>query len=80
MQKHLHKHFQTEGHKGFLNEASVILIDKLDRKDSKKRERYWMRTLKTMEPYGLNIADSSSWLILCFACLLAIIFGPLLFS
>ena len=39
MQKHLHKYFQTEGHKGFLNETSVIFIDKTDRKDSKKRRK-----------------------------------------
>ena len=58
MQEHLYKHFHTEGHKGFLNEASVAFIDKTDGKDLKKRERYWMQTLKTMEPYGLNIADS----------------------
>ena len=54
----LYKHFWNEGHKGFLNEASVTFIDKTHRKDPKKRERYWMRTLKTMEPYGYNIADS----------------------
>ena len=36
----------------------VDFIDKTDGKDPKKRERYRMRTLKTMEPYGLNIADS----------------------
>ena len=47
-----------EGHQGFLNEASVTFIDKTDGKDPKKRERYWMQTLKTMGPYGLNIADS----------------------
>ena len=56
--EHLYKHFHTEGHKGFLNEASVTFIDKTDGKDPKKRERYWMQTLKTMELYGLNIADS----------------------
>ena len=55
---HLCKHFQTEGHKGFLNEASVTFIDKIDGKDPKKTERYWMRTLKAMETYGFNIADS----------------------
>ena len=33
MQEHLYKHFQTEGHKGFLNEASVTFIDKTDGKD-----------------------------------------------
>ena len=59
MQEHFYKHFQEEeGHKGFMNEASVTFIDKTDRKDPKKRERYWIRTLKTMEPYGLNIAHS----------------------
>ena len=58
MQEHLYKYFQTEGHKGFLNEESVTFIDKTDVKDPKKRERYWMQTLKTMDPYGLNIADS----------------------
>ena len=58
MQEHLYKHFQAEGHKSFLNEASVTYIDKTDGKYPKKRERCWMRTLKTMEPYGLNIAGS----------------------
>ena len=58
MQEHLYKHFQMEGHKGFLNEASVTFTDKTDSKDLKKIERYWMRTLKTVEAYGLNIADS----------------------
>ena len=56
---HLCKHFQREGHRGFLNEASVRCIAKADEKDPKKRERYWMRTLKTMEPYGLNAADGA---------------------
>ena len=45
-------------HTYILYEASVTFIDKTDAKDPKKRERYWMPTLKTMEPYGLNIADS----------------------
>ena len=58
MQEHLYKHFQTEGHKGFLNEASVTLIDKMNGKDPKKRERYWIQTLKTTELNGFNIADS----------------------
>ena len=71
MEEHLCKHFQAEGHKGFLNDSSVTFIDKTDGKDPKKRERYWMRTMKTVEPYGLNIADSVySRLILYFACLL----------
>ena len=48
MQEHLYKLFQIEGHKGFLNEASVTFIDKTDGEDPKKRERYWMQTLTTM--------------------------------
>ena len=38
MQEHLYKHFQMEGHKGFLNEASVTFIDKIDGKDPKKEK------------------------------------------
>ena len=78
MQEHLYKHFQTEGHKGFLNEASVTFIDKTDGKDPKKRERYWMQALKTMEPYGLNIADSVQLAHTLFR-LFIVIFGPLSF-
>ena len=52
MQEHLYKHFQTEGHKCFLNEASVTFIDRADGKGPKKREWYWMWTLKTMKHYG----------------------------
>ena len=59
MQEHLHKHFVMEGHKGFLNEVS-LLVDKTDGKDPKKTERYWVQILNTMEPYGLNIEDSVS--------------------
>ena len=61
MQEHLYKYFQTEGHKGFLSEASVTLIDKRDGRNQKKRIIYWMRILKTIEPYGLNVAYSM-WL------------------
>ena len=43
---------------GFLNDVSVNLIDKTDGSDTKKREDYWIKTLKTMAPYGLNIEDS----------------------
>ena len=42
-----------------MNEASVTFIDRTDGKDQKKRERCWMRTLKTMELYELNIAGSA---------------------
>ena len=57
MQEHLYRHFSSPGHRGFLNDVSVTLIDKTDGSDPKKREDYWMKTLKTMAPYGLNIVD-----------------------
>ena len=31
---------------------------KTDGKDPKKRKNYWMKTLKTYAPFGLNIKDS----------------------
>ena len=58
MQEHLFKHFNSNGHDGFLKNVSIILIDKTDGKDPKKREYYWQRTLKTYTPFGLNIEDS----------------------
>ena len=72
-QEHLYKQFQIDGHKGFLNEASVTFIDKAE-----KREIYWMRLSKTIESYGHNIADSvqSAHTVFC----LFISLGPLLFS
>ena len=44
----------SEGHKEFLNEPSVTFTKKTDGKDPKKRERYWMRILKTVEPYDFD--------------------------
>ena len=58
MQKHLFEHFKSEGHSGFLVNVSITLIDKTDRKDTKRRENYWMYTLKTYTPFGLNIENS----------------------
>ena len=58
MQKHSFEHFNSEGHSGFLGNVSVILIDKIDGKNPKKRENYWIRTLKTFASFGINIEDS----------------------
>ena len=54
MQEHLFEHFKSEGHSGFLGNVSITLMGK----DPKRRENYWMRTLKTYALYGLNIEDS----------------------
>ena len=47
-----------EGHSGFLGNVSMTLIGKADGKDSKSKENYWMRALKTYAPFGLNIENS----------------------
>ena len=57
MQEHLYRHFSSSGHRGFLNDVSVTLIDKTNGSDPKKQEDYLMKILK-MAPYGLNIEDN----------------------
>ena len=37
---------------------SVTFIDKTDLQNPEKRENYWIHTLKTMVPWGLNILNS----------------------
>ena len=58
MQEHLFEHLKSEGHSGFLGNVSIILIVKTDGKNPKRRENYWMRTLKTYAPFGLIIEGS----------------------
>ena len=53
-QKFLQRHYLQDDHKGFLEDVEVRLIDKTEGCDPTKREYYWMRTLKTLYPYGLN--------------------------
>ena len=43
---------------GFLENVKIMLIDKTDGQNPKKREDYWRRTLKTYAPFGLNVEDS----------------------
>ena len=57
MQQHLFEHFSREDHSSFLDDMSIIIIDKTDPKDPNKREHYWRHTLKTMAPQGLNVED-----------------------
>ena len=54
-QKFLQSHFLQRDHQGFLKDVEVRLIDKTQTSDPTKREFYWMRTLRTLYPYGLNI-------------------------
>ena len=51
------EHFSSNDHKGFLEDCSIILIDKTDGSDPTGREEYCRRVLKTVTPYVLNAID-----------------------
>ena len=57
-QEHLFRHFHGGEHTGFLGNVKIMLIDKTDGQNPKKREDYWRRTFKTYAPFGLNVEDS----------------------
>ena len=59
MQEHIFEHFNSEGHTGFLENVFVTFIDKTGSQNPEKRENYWIHTLKTMAPWGLNILNSA---------------------
>ena len=46
IQQHLVEHFFEEGHHSFLEDVSIILIDKTDPSDPLQRENYWRSTPK----------------------------------
>ena len=58
MQEHIFEHFNSKGHTGFLENVSVTFIDKTDLQNPEKRENYWIHSLKTMVPWGLNFLNS----------------------
>ena len=41
MQQHLSEHFSSEFRSGFLDDISIVFIDKTDPKDPNKCEHYW---------------------------------------
>ena len=47
------RHFSEEGHRGFLNDISVKVIDRLTGND-RRRESFWQYRLNTFSPMGLN--------------------------
>ena len=53
-QEYLFRHFHSGDHTGFFESANIMLIDKIDGQNPKKREDYWRRTLKTYAPFGLR--------------------------
>ena len=54
-QKFLQDHFLQDYHKGFLEDVELRLIDKTQGSDPTELEYYWVGTLKTLYPVGLNI-------------------------
>ena len=54
-QKFLQNHFLQRDRQGLLKDAEVRLIDKTQASDHSKIDFYWIRTLRTLYPDGLNI-------------------------
>ena len=50
-------HFQTAGHSGFINDTVIRFTDKTDPLDPTRCEDFWIDTLKTRYPKGLNNID-----------------------
>ena len=57
-QNYLHEHFLRVGHQGFEEVVSICLVDKTVPSDLDNRQYYWMRTLKTIATFGLNIEET----------------------
>ena len=58
MQKEVHAHFNLPGHTSIENDVDIMFIDKTDILYPKLREKFWIDTLKTMTPHGLNVSES----------------------
>ena len=54
MQEHSFRHSDSEDHDGFLENASITLIDKTDGRAATNKEDYWSSTLKTSAHFWLN--------------------------
>ena len=50
-------HFQKAGHSGFINDTRIGFIHKTDPIDPTRCESFWIDTLKTRYPYGINNID-----------------------
>ena len=61
---HIYIYIYIYIYSSFLGNVSITLVDKTYGKNPKRRESYWMRTLKTYAPFGLNI-EVSFWRIPC---------------
>lgn len=54
MQKYLHEHFLSEGHKGLLNDVEIAFADKMEPSDSIRRDQFWTPMFKTLTSDSLH--------------------------
>ena len=54
----LHKHFLRPDHNGLLQDVEISFIDKNDPSDPLKREKFWIDTVETFSPKGLNEGEN----------------------
>lgn len=54
----LHEHFSKDCHHGFKEDVSTFLTDKTVLSDLRRRKYHWMRTQKTIAPFGLNAKET----------------------
>ena len=57
LQTRVHDHFKLPGHTSIQEDVNIIFIDKTDSTFPKKREKFWIDTLKTMAPDGFNVSE-----------------------
>ena len=55
IQEHSFEHCNSVTDTGLLENVTVTFIDKTYSQNPEKKENYWIHTLKTMEPWGVNI-------------------------
>ena len=58
MQREVYEHFKLPGHTSMQEDVMVTLIDKTDSFFPKKREHFWINTLRTLYPDGFNVSES----------------------
>ena len=54
--EYLYPRFFEEGHFG-LEDSEVQIIDVTDKRDPTKRESFWVETINSFVPSGLNVRD-----------------------
>ena len=58
IQKHLYELFDLSGHTNFIQDVRVTLLKKNDRRNPTEIEDYWIYTLQTKAPIGLDMAGA----------------------